>query len=72
MGDGEDHFAIGAEEFRGRLNPSHSKFANEDVILLAEQGYLMLAKLVTNDLVLQLYDDRCDSFLLSVFLPVFL
>ena len=48
--EGEDYFKVGADEFRRHLNPSHSKFASEDVILLAETGYLMLVKSFTDDL----------------------
>ena len=48
--EGEDYFKVGADEFRRHLDPNHSKFASEDVILLAEPGYLMLVKSFTDDL----------------------
>ncbi len=48
--EGEDYFKVGAGEFRRHLDPNHSKFASEDVILLAEPGYLMLVKSFTDDL----------------------
>lgn len=48
--EGEDYFVIGAHEFRARLDPSLSKFANEDMVLLTESGYLLLVKSFTDDL----------------------
>lgn len=48
--EGEDFYRMGADEFRRRLAPGHSKFASEDVVLLAESGYLMLVKAFTDDL----------------------
>lgn len=33
-----------------RLDPSHSKFANEDMNILTESGYLVLVKSFTDDL----------------------
>lgn len=51
--EGEDFIAVGADEFRRHLDPSHSKFASEDVMLMTEQGYLMLVKSFTDDLAWQ-------------------
>ncbi len=51
--EGEDYITVSADEFRRRLDPSHSKFASEDVILMTEQGYLMLVKSFTDDLAWQ-------------------
>lgn len=48
--EGEDFFKVGASEFRTHLDPSLSKFANEDVVVLTESGYLMLVKSLTDDL----------------------
>ncbi len=51
--EGEDFLKVGADEFRRHLDPSHSKFASEDVVLMTEQGYLMLVKSFTDDLAWQ-------------------
>lgn len=48
--EGVDYFRIGADEFRTRLDPAHSKFASEDVVLFTETGYTMLVKPFNDDL----------------------
>lgn len=63
--EGEDYFKVGAGEFRRHLDPSHSKFASEDVILLTEPGYLMLVKSFTDDLAWQVQRKLTNSYFRS-------
>ncbi|MDN5503442.1 MAG: phage antirepressor KilAC domain-containing protein [Comamonas sp.] len=60
--EGEDYFKVGADEFRRHLDPNHSKFASEDVILLAEPGYLMLVKSFTDDLAWQVQRQLTNNY----------
>lgn len=60
--EGEDYFKVGADEFRRHLNPGHSKFASEDMILLAESGYLMLVKSFTDDLAWQVQRQLVNGY----------
>lgn len=48
--EGTDYLRVGADEFRRHLDPRHSKFAVEDVILVTETGYTMLVKPFNDDL----------------------
>lgn len=48
--EGTDYFKVSADEFRTRFDPDYSRQATEDVTLIAESGYLMLAKTLTDDL----------------------
>lgn len=63
--DGTDFFTIGADEFRTRLNPGHSKFANEDVALLTESGYLLLVKSFTDDLAWRVQRELVNGYFRS-------
>ena len=60
--EGEDYLKVGADEFRRHLDPSHSKYASEDVILMTEQGYLMLVKSFTDDLAWQVQRQLVNSY----------
>ena len=60
--EGADFCKVGADEFRRHLDPSHSKFASEDVVLITEQGYLMLVKSFTDDLAWQVQRDLVSGY----------
>lgn len=62
MVEGRHYFKIGADEFRRHLDPSHSKFAVEDVTVLTERGYLVLVKSFSDDLAWQVQDQLVEGY----------
>lgn len=60
--EGEDYFKVCASEFRTRKIANISPKAQEDITLITESGYLMLAKSLTDDLAWKVQRELVNTY----------